>query len=190
MNFLDNERLNKGRSKPEKHAFALEQGDLFKYAGMAAGARAAARPAPLAAVLFLGTRARNAEGHGALEEHAIRFASGVADGAELSLNDPRLTLRQAMYGAKGAKGGVGSLSWAFAATAHAWNAFAAQRQIAAISVRSGADGDWVIPPLVGAPEQGSGVAGLDVAALPPAALSVIDQTRARWHANEERASAA
>jgi hypothetical protein len=175
LNWLDtaSPRLNARRSKPERIAFIREHEDLLYYSGLAASARGATRPSALAAVIFLATRSGDA-----LTDHAQRFVDGVANGAELPLQDARLSLRGWYYNNRKL-----SMIHGFSAVAQAWNAFVAQRPMAQISVRVGGDGQVIVPHIIGAPARGSGKMTAEV---PGTVKGLIAEARANWTKSSAR----
>lgn len=174
LNYADGiAKINQRRSKPEKFDFCIENPTIFQYAALAQSAGRAARHAALAAVLYLGTRS------GDLEELAQKFGNGVANGAELSLGDPRLALRGAILNSRGQRGGSASISWAFAATAQAWNGFVMGMEMNAIrALRENDTNDFQIVPILGGPEFGDGVANMNVAVLKDKPKRLAERTLA------------
>lgn len=83
--------------------------------------------APLAAVIFLGN-AGHQKFDGAIDE----FLEGIKTGQNLAKGDPRLTLRDYLFGAGRNARGVVNSEHAFGATARAWNAWAADRELTVI----------------------------------------------------------
>jgi hypothetical protein len=100
---------------------------LIEAASWAASARDVVRTSPFGAVLFLATES------GKHHDTAREFVHGVATGLDLTLGDPRYTLRE--WVAKGMKKRDATALTAdmvFGATIRAWNAFAYDRPLTTI----------------------------------------------------------
>jgi hypothetical protein len=185
LNYLEGSpRITARRTKPEKFDFAIAHPALFSHASLAHSVGKQARQSSLCAVTFLGTRS------GDLDEIAARFVSGIANGAELSINDPRLTLRDEMSRARGAKGGSPSLAWTFAATSMAWNKFVTGEEMPTMRgvTRDRETNEWPIFPIHGAPEIGAGIENINAAALKPRVRQMAERTLSSL-AHEEEAVA-
>lgn len=179
MNYLDGERLNHQRSRPDKVTFILANPELIQL-GIEARPAYSYRQAALAAVTFLGTRARGVgDQTGYLHEHALHFLHGVANGAALSLGDPRLTLRDTFNKERG-RATSNKASFAMAAIAYAWNAFVTGIEMNKINMGVTDDGEYVVPPIHGAPERGAGIDHVEAGKLLPKARELAVETARAW----------
>lgn len=175
LNWLDGERINAMRSKTEKHQFILNNLDIINYAAVASAARGKVVPSALAAVLYLATRSKDADGAPLLDAHAEAFVDGIITNANLKLRDPRTALRNWMFNQRGGKQAQAA---AFAATVQAWNNFVAGHEVGSLRTVVGDDGQIDIKPIAGAPERGAGQDALRRVTLPKAVRDHIMAARA------------
>lgn len=175
MNYLEDVPITTLRGTPELHDFINANPDLWLAAERAARVRAAVRPAPLAAVLFLGSRVPG------LDTHAEAFARPLGHGADMSVGDPRLALRETIARRRTdvAHGGHPPISWVFAAIAQSWNSWITQRSTPRLHIVPNENGQYTAPNLFGAPPKGVGLDRVNDATLSPKVRQIVEETNQR-----------
>lgn len=133
--------------------------DIGDIVSLSCRARSIVQPSILGAVLWLGSR--TPANHFRLEA----FVEPLEHGDGLSSGDPRLALRNNMINMRMRNNGRAPRpDYAMAVTTHAWNAFISGRNVQLVKAMVGDKKKYVQPPILGAPEPGS---GLDVEAARP-----------------------
>lgn len=115
--------VNYKTTKATLHKFTKMHPHVAEVAHLIAGAGFRVPTGPLAAVMFLGTDG------GQHADTMGRFLDGLKHGAGLFKGDPRLTLREWISAQRQRGRGLISTEAMFAATARAWNAYAANREL-------------------------------------------------------------